>query len=348
MKVGIYDPYLNTLGGGEKYVLSIAEFFKNQADVTVYWDDPQILKKAEERFGLDLNSIKLHKNIFGSKYNYLSRLTNTRDIDYFFYITDGSFQINLAGKNFPIIQYPIRDLNIKLQRIKFRNLGAILCYSKFVKNSLDSSFENVVVLPPRVDSIPNQTHKKNQVLSVGRFTQGKNSKKHEFIVDYWLENKELFNSWELIIAGGVLDQDMAYFESLVNRSRSAKNITLLKNVQYEQICNLYRSAKIYLHAAGYSEDLEMFPERAEHFGISTVEAMSAGCIPVVYAGGGQKEIVSDKIDGFLWHNSDDITKIFNKIMSKSFDIKYLTKNAVMKAKKFDKKHFDQKLSEIIN
>ena len=44
---------------------------------------------------------------------------------------------------------------------------------------------------------------------------------------------------------------------------------------------LYRRAAVYWHATGLGEDLDADPVRAEHFGITTVEAMSAGAVPVV-------------------------------------------------------------------
>ena len=39
----------------------------------------------------------------------------------------------------------------------------------------------------------------------------------------------------------------------------------------------------------------------EHFGITIVEAMAAGCVPIVHDSGGPREIVIDKV-GFRWHN----------------------------------------------
>ena len=45
----------------------------------------------------------------------------------------------------------------------------------------------------------------------------------------------------------------------------------------------------------------------EHFGISTVEAMSAGAVPIVYRGGGQVEIVRDDENGMLWKTIDELT-----------------------------------------
>lgn len=64
MKIGIYSPYLNTLTGGELYMFSIAESLSKNNEVTVFWDDRDILKKASERFGLSLKKISLKEDIF--------------------------------------------------------------------------------------------------------------------------------------------------------------------------------------------------------------------------------------------------------------------------------------------
>ena len=47
---------------------------------------------------------------------------------------------------------------------------------------------------------------------------------------------------------------------------------------------------------------ETQPERFEHFGITTVEAMAYGCVPIVPALGGQLEIVGDGRNGRLWRS----------------------------------------------
>jgi hypothetical protein len=38
MKIGIYSPYLDTVGGGEKYMLTIAEGFSKENNVDVFLD----------------------------------------------------------------------------------------------------------------------------------------------------------------------------------------------------------------------------------------------------------------------------------------------------------------------
>ncbi len=65
------------------------------------------------------------------------------------------------------------------------------------------------------------------------------------------------------------------------------------NASYEKLSNLYAAATIYWHAAGYGLDENKNPELVEHFGITTVEAIANGCVPLVVPYGGQREIVTN-------------------------------------------------------
>ena len=85
----------------------------------------------------------------------------------------------------------------------------------------------------------------------------------------------------------------------------------------------------------------------EHFGISTVEAMSAGVVPLVFAGGGQLEIVSDGVNGVLWNTPDElIAKTFELIKDKQ---KYseMSKAAIIRASDFDVAQFSRAFDVLI-
>jgi glycosyltransferase involved in cell wall biosynthesis len=77
----------------------------------------------------------------------------------------------------------------------------------------------------------------------------------------------------------------------------------------------------------------------EHFGISTVEAMASGCIPIVYGGGGQLEIVRHGIDGIIWNKEQEL------IESTSYDITHprlrmrMQESAMERAKGFNQFKF---------
>jgi glycosyltransferase involved in cell wall biosynthesis len=72
--------------------------------------------------------------------------------------------------------------------------------------------------------------------------------------------------------------------------------------------DLYGRASIYWHAAGLGEDVERHPDRYEHFGITTVEAMSAGAVPVVIDAAGQVEIVQQGVSGYRFATLDGLVR----------------------------------------
>jgi hypothetical protein len=64
-KALIFDPYLDTLGGGERYSLTFALGLLSQGYlVEVAWKDSGTIRAAEDRFGLDLSKIKINKKAY--------------------------------------------------------------------------------------------------------------------------------------------------------------------------------------------------------------------------------------------------------------------------------------------
>jgi len=57
MKVASYNPFLEVLGGGEKYSCTIAEVLGAEHDVHLLSHDEQVSKnQIEERLNVDLNA----------------------------------------------------------------------------------------------------------------------------------------------------------------------------------------------------------------------------------------------------------------------------------------------------
>ena len=86
-------------------------------------------------------------------------------------------------------------------------------------------------------------------------------------------------------------------------------MVLHPNVEYGKLRQLYSQATLYWHATGYGENEAHHPERFEHFGITPVEAMAAGCVPIVLGKGGLPEIVEHDKSGFLWNTLDELKAI---------------------------------------
>ena len=64
MKIGFYSPYLDTFGGGERYILTLASHLSKNNQVDVFWDDVTIKAPLARFLRIDLTKIDFEKNIF--------------------------------------------------------------------------------------------------------------------------------------------------------------------------------------------------------------------------------------------------------------------------------------------
>jgi glycosyltransferase involved in cell wall biosynthesis len=124
------------------------------------------------------------------------------------------------------------------------------------------------------------------------------------------------SGWKYASVGGLnaRAENHDYFE----RVRAAANgypALVEANIERTKVKDLCARASIFWHATGLGEDPDAHPELAEHFGIATVEAMAAGCVPVVINRGGQADIVRHGETGFLWNTLDELKEYTVKLAS---------------------------------
>lgn len=347
----MYDPYLDTLGGGEKYIFSIASCLSSKHEVVLFWDDPRIIEKAKNRFSLQLSHLITVPNIFSPQYSQVERAYQTSTFDVLIYMSDGSIPWLFAKKNILIFQFPVGWVKGKsfLNRLKLSRVSDIICYSDFVKDFIDKTFDRKsIVIPPSVEvNLPINIQKEKVILSVGRFTKAMNAKKQEVLIETFKAMCEKgLKGWRLVLVGGVLEQDTDLIEDLQMQSQDYP-IEIYPNSPYREVMEWYAKAKIYWHAAGFGEDLSLHPERSEHFGITTVEAMLAGCVPVVISAGGQKEIVRDGENGFLWESLEELEKKTGELIHNQHLWQRLSESARKKGEDFREDVFCKRIQDIL-
>ena len=362
MRIGIFDPYLDDLGGGEKYMVSIAEILSLHHNVDIFWENIEDLKKIAERFSLDISKISLKENIFSEKYPSYKRYLETLKYDVIIALSDGSIPIVLSKKLFIHFQQPFPSIKPSFKNsLKKIRVNAFFCNSYFTKSFVDKEFgiKSIVIYPP-VNIKSKNERQENIILNVGRFrvkdvttwVKGGEAaigdyKKQGVMVNAFqdLVNKGLKN-WKLVIATSINEDEKEIFEDF---RKAAKNypIEFLVNKNNDELWEIYSKAKIYWHASGAGEDLENNPEYAEHFGISTVEAMGAGAVPVVINAGGQKEIVEDEKNGFLWNNIEELEKITLELINSPKLLTKLSKEALAVSKNFSKEKFSNEINNLI-
>lgn len=184
----------------------------------------------------------------------------------------------------------------------------IISISEFTNKWIDRrwhlpSFE----LPPPIDTVEfssdtSQT-KERIILSVGRFFSGGHNKKHHEMAKAFIRMRKegcIPEDWRLVFVGSRHREHpshLTYFDKLVELC-AGHPIDIRPDLPFAELQRHYRRASIYWHAAGWGERIEQHPERFEHFGMTTCEAMVSGCVPVVFDAAGQQEIVASSEIGF--------------------------------------------------
>lgn len=308
MKAAIYDPYLDSLGGGERYALAFGlALSKVGWSIDLAWKSPKIKAALEDRFGFDLSGINVVKDIRrGDGY------------DLCFWISDGSIPSLLARKNFLHFQVPFHGVNGKtlLNRMKLFRINKVICNSSFTKRFIDEEYgvKSIVIYPPVETEKIRPGRKENIILYVGRFSALLQSKRQDVLVKAFKTFVKNYPDWKLVLAGGVEVGSEKLLKKLEKLSRGAP-IGIVKSPSFKEIKRLYATSKIFWSASGFGINETKNPEKVEHFGITTVEAMAAKCVPIVFAAGGAKEIVKDGVDGFLWGTTRDLLRKTKKLLS---------------------------------
>lgn len=187
--------------------------------------------------------------------------------------------------------------------------------------------------------------KKNQILSVGRFFRGSHNKKHLVMIEAF---KQMVDSglqgWSLHLAGGLTGE--ALHQSYAEKVKAATvgyPIELHINAPFAHLQQLYGESKIYWHAAGHGESAAREPVKLEHFGMTTVEAMAAGGVPVVINRGGQPEIIEYGKSGFHWDTTAQLIERTQQIIADPERCEQMAQAAIVRSKYFDTTHFEQRL-----
>jgi glycosyltransferase involved in cell wall biosynthesis len=340
MRIGIYDPYLDDLGGGEKYMITLAQCLSRNNLVTVFWNRQEDLKKVAQRFSLDISKITLKKNIFSSDFPVLKRCLESLNYDAIVVLSDGSIPFVLSRKLFIHFQQPMPSTKMSLiNSLKMTRVTSFFCNSFFTKSFIDKEFGvNSKVIYPPVDITSNKNKKENIILHVGRFrtinNESQDYKKQGLMMNVFkkMVDKGL-NNWKFILAVGLHDKDKSKFNQL-QKNAQGYPIEFLINLSNNDLGKIYSKSKIYWHASGYGENLDKNPELAEHFGISTVEAMGAGVVPVVINAGGQKEIIQNGKNGYLWDTLEDFVAKTNSLIKDEGKLEKLSKGAMERSRLF--------------
>ena len=339
----LYNPYLDTLGGGEKHILSILKVLESRGyQISIFWDH-DLRKETANRLNVSFQNITFLPNIFSKKHSIIEKLKALKSFDLFFYIPDGSYFFSSARRNYIFAMVPTKTIlpHRLLDFIKIWNYKWI-ANSPFTKKWFSEQHIQTDVITPCIEDDFVSTdiltiEKEPIILSVGRFFKHLHGKKQHIAIDAFRnikKNNPLLHNFKLILAGGLKNEDQAYFAELQSYTKQDPSICFKPNISFQELLSLYRKATFYWHFTGYGVDEKNHPEQVEHMGITPLEAMAMGCLTFCYRAGGPTYFIKEGINGFLFSSIEELSTKTITIMNSEHN-RIITQNAHM----YVKEHF---------
>lgn len=341
----MYDLYLPTLGGGEKYLLEMAEVVSERWTVEVAAPRLPALEQMA-RFGIPTRfpRRRLHPASF---------VMRSRGASLAVYLANGVPLPSLAERSIAIVQFPMRTLGrgraASLLRGQILDRYDLLTYSAFVRDWIAQRWDrpSTVVPPPVQLGNFSPASKEPMVVAVGRFFAVQHSKRQDILVRAFRQLvEETGTTWTLALVGGASGSAAsAAFIERIQAEAKGLAVKFVFNATQQELCDLYTRASLFWHAAGFGRSPDA-PEQAEHFGMSTVEAMSYGAVPLVYDDGGQREVL-DRGGGRLWSTVEELLENSRLLMEDESARNDLAASAAKEAARFSVRHFRARMRDVL-
>jgi glycosyltransferase involved in cell wall biosynthesis len=319
MKVLLVHPRLSVKGGGERVAIHsilaaikaghevslVSEEF-DEANFEDFYGCPGLFDKVNRSY------YPTFKPVLGPRVLLYQRLAyhwfRIRGI-----LSRDSFDIVLSTQDIgyapstrvPVIQYcyfpeyfshlqsspsPMWRLYYQLASAYYRNrvrrVRTLLSVSEYTRGFIKKKWgrDSLTLYPPcpveAYSDLSKVQARENLAVTVGRFVPEKRF--HLFV-----ELARMVPNTRFVAIGSLSEGGSPYYELL--RRTAPENVSFVLS-PLRKVKDLLGKAMAYVHCA-----------ENEHFGITIVEAMAAGCVPIVHDSGGPREIVTNEV-GFRWGN----------------------------------------------
>jgi len=206
----------------------------------------------------------------------------------------------------------------------------LISNSQYVHDSIQRKFgkDSKIVYPPVDLNEFSSGNKEDRVVTVGRFSEEKN-------LDFGIDVMNNVDYDYYIIGNTKTKSNILYYKKLESKIKK-ENLTkihLLKNLKRQKLVDIINCAKVYFHCS------------RETFGISTIEGIAAGCIPVVPDISGHKETVPYDELRYSENNIVNAREKVTKALNGSFD--NLKESLADSIQKYDRQEFMKNINSYI-
>ena len=330
MKIGIFHPTLNLCGGGEWVALNIINSLRqNGHEVIVLTDERLSQTKFLKTFGKKLQNdgeiiFPFHFFSRGDPHNIYTDIISCMllklkcDIVIDTYTCLVLPKTDIVYMHYPLfkqsaLQEPVQEkkmfskmknmifflpYRVYEKKLREKNKQLILANSEFTSRAVkfDLGLKAHLLYPPlsgyflQSEETIRNSHRLDQVVTVSRFAPEKNLEIIPFIA------KQMRNVRFLIIGNLQYKTTYSNLLKLIKDLNVENRVSLIPDLPKTQLKQILLESKIYLHCA-----------KNEHFGVSVIDAMASGCIPIVHNSGGPKEFVPE------YHRYNNVAEAIERI-----------------------------------
>jgi glycosyltransferase involved in cell wall biosynthesis len=371
--VNIVHINLNARGGSERLALATIAALKEIDDIDVdltTFQKPD-LNKIQRSYGkmglLALRSIKtvniirsietvrlkkdydLTINTHGDMLPFSQKGFSKNNAITYCHFPLAKYLIDVENEEYGRLLYGLRCSNILDYRENLhsaRNMyfdmmrtSSVFTNSEYSRKAIRKTFDiDSTVLSPPVDVnlfrknvlFSSKNEREDTILIISRFHP---SKKIENAIRLAKLLKGNGIGWRMKIVGNLSPAMLGYYHYLkqtVQHQDLSDYVNFQVNASFDKLLSLICEAKVYFH-----------PLPGEPFGISTVEAMSAGLIPVVPDIGGHTEFVPSK---YQFHTFQEAVESIAVAMDASFSERIRISNSV---RRFSISNYIKRFQEIV-
>lgn len=366
--LAIYDHAFHFIGGAQKYGLSLITVLQNQFDISIIANREVSQQDFLKWYNLDLSKcdIKVIKLPFyeEKKVEHLDPACLSKETGNPFHLISresGNYDIFINNSMNEMV-YPLSNTSILICHFPERrpktffyadHYTSVIYNSQYTAEWIQKKWKfspHQHIYPPvDMDVTKDNSVKKKIILSVARF-EAEGTKRQQEMIESFLKLKqaypEIMKKWKFILAGGSNPNNpyLSRLRKILDQNPN-HDIELKINASIQEIKSLYKESMLFWHLCGLTHD---DPAEIEHFGMTIVEAMQNRVVPIVFDGGGPREIVDNGENGFRVRSKAEWMDYSIRLFTDENLIRRLGENAQKRSRDFSKKIFEKKVRSFFN
>lgn len=359
--LALYDHNLHLIGGGQKYGCTMAQALQDDFDITLITHRQVAAPDLMAWYNLDLSRCRIRVmplDFFAADEPINPDRVSTRGENPFFAVSRESGNYDFFVNNSMLeMVFPLANVSLFVCHFPERPKGPYFYADRYAHLIYNSRYTagwikkkwgiagNRHIYPP-VDMEPTGPPgpKENVILSVARFESGGSKQQAEMVAAFarlLARDPRATRGWRLVLCGGSASPN-PYLERVRAEiaARPGLPVELRVNIALDELKRQYARAAVFWHLCGLGRSN---PADIEHFGMSTVEAMQNGCLPVVFDGGGQREIVEDGVTGFRFASAAQLLERTLQVLRDPELGRQLGGRARLRGKDFSRSVFEEQV-----